>query len=138
MSDSSGDKRDVGVESVVTVERYVKNVPVKVQNMSISGNSRTASNYFDNEFRSSLSSKDLRTLHDRLHAACSRLQSTGVFKSADVSINVPSSKLESDVLPVSIDVRVQERKTPFLQVQYADIKIYVFAIELHAASNRSV
>ena len=111
---SEGSLAPVG-PPVPTNDRQVRNVPVDVKGVNIIGNEKTRSEYFNHEFREALACRDLHSLHGQLNLACERLRATGVFKSADIDIQVQEGGKNGAIAAV-VNVQVKEKHTPYLQV----------------------
>jgi outer membrane protein assembly factor BamA len=102
---------------VPTDARLVRNYPVHVEGLKIVGNDKTRAEYFDNEFRDALAAPDMKSLAARLDQAAERLRATGVFKSADVNIEVAEGGRNGKIA-ATVSVQVKEKLTPYLQVSY--------------------
>jgi hypothetical protein len=92
----------------------VKNAAAAVVKISINGNLKTRACYFDNELRNASSCKSLQCLHTELQKVVGRLQATGVFSAADVSIDMLGQK--DGAIETGISVTVKEKSNPFLQM----------------------
>jgi outer membrane protein assembly factor BamA len=98
-------------------EAEMRDGPLQVSGLRVFGNDRTQASFFEHEFAPALASRSLVALHRNLEAAANRLQSTGVFDSADLELDLSSSARDGAPTAV-VNVRVKEKTKPFLQVDF--------------------
>ena len=98
-----------------TQAQQLRNVPVAVRGVEVSGSTRTRDSYFQHEFQDALACKDLQSLHQNVGVVVERLRATGAFKAADVNIQL-SDDIKDGKIRAIVNVQVKEKLTPYLKV----------------------
>jgi len=93
----------------------LKNLPVSVEEVAISGNKRTKKSYIEAELLESINSKTVQELHSNLEIVAARLQLLGVYDSVDINLEVVNSTPER--YATKVKVQLKEKGIPFCKME---------------------
>jgi len=92
----------------------IKNLPVKVESVKITGIERTRESFIKTELEDAVASTNMRDLNHKLNVAAMKLKSLGVFDAVDIQLNTESTV--NGFYVANVGVTIREKIVPTMKV----------------------